>query len=345
METKWLEDLAVLAETRNFSQAAQLRHITQSAFSRRIQSLEAWACTELVDRSSQPPRLTPAGEFLRKQGNGVLEALATTRGALRCFNAGGHDTIDFAATPVLGFSFYPAWSAALAQDLGGVRTRLVAQNSDDCTMFQELGRRIDFLLAYDHPALARAPDMEVYEKIVLQQDRLAPFSKADAFGRPLFEISCDAAHPTPYLGYTAGACLGRLAEWMLEEARSPVYLDQVYETDMVIGLKAMVLQGHGVAFLPYGAIAHEVDEGKVACAAGLLRDELQLQLDVCMYRRKPSQDVPPKRAAQALWEGLGRGKGSAPALHGLPREQPGPEEFGGPRVAARADGLYAVGAD
>ena len=43
METKWLEDFVSLAETRSFSRSAQLRHVTQPAFSRRIQSLEAWA--------------------------------------------------------------------------------------------------------------------------------------------------------------------------------------------------------------------------------------------------------------------------------------------------------------
>ena len=50
METRWLEDFVSLAETRSFSRSAQLRHVTQSAFSRRIQSLETWAGTDLVDR-------------------------------------------------------------------------------------------------------------------------------------------------------------------------------------------------------------------------------------------------------------------------------------------------------
>ena len=62
METKWLEDFVSLAETRSFSRSAQLRHVTQPAFSRRIQALEAWAGTDLVDRSSYPTRLTAAGE-------------------------------------------------------------------------------------------------------------------------------------------------------------------------------------------------------------------------------------------------------------------------------------------
>ena len=64
METKWLEDFVSLAETHSFSRSAQLRHVTQPAFSRRIQSLEAWAGTDLVDRSSYPTRLTPAGQTL-----------------------------------------------------------------------------------------------------------------------------------------------------------------------------------------------------------------------------------------------------------------------------------------
>ena len=39
VDTKWLEDFASLAETRSFSRSAHLRHITQPAFSRRIQAL------------------------------------------------------------------------------------------------------------------------------------------------------------------------------------------------------------------------------------------------------------------------------------------------------------------
>ena len=64
MEHKWLEDLVVLAETRSFSRAALMRNITQPAFSRRIQALEAWMGVDLIVRSSYPPSLTPAGEKL-----------------------------------------------------------------------------------------------------------------------------------------------------------------------------------------------------------------------------------------------------------------------------------------
>ena len=45
METKWLEDFVSLAETRSFSRSAQLRRVTQPAFSRRIQAL-VWCCSK-----------------------------------------------------------------------------------------------------------------------------------------------------------------------------------------------------------------------------------------------------------------------------------------------------------
>ena len=42
MEIKWLEDFVTLADTSSFSRAAELRNVTQPAFSRRIKQLEGW---------------------------------------------------------------------------------------------------------------------------------------------------------------------------------------------------------------------------------------------------------------------------------------------------------------
>ena len=91
METKWLEDFVSLAETPSFSRSAQLRHVTQPAFSRRIQSLEAWAGTDLVDRSAYPTQLTAAGQILYAQALGLLQSLQNTRALLREHNSSGTD--------------------------------------------------------------------------------------------------------------------------------------------------------------------------------------------------------------------------------------------------------------
>ena len=108
METKWLEDFVSLAETRSFSRSAQLRHVTQPAFSRRIQSLEAWAGSDLVDRSSYPTRLTAAGETLYAQALDMLQFLNSTRAMLRAQASAGQDVIAFAVPHTLAFTFFPA---------------------------------------------------------------------------------------------------------------------------------------------------------------------------------------------------------------------------------------------
>ena len=48
MDLQWLEDFLTLAETRSFSRSAELRGVTQSAFSRRIRALEEWLGTGLL---------------------------------------------------------------------------------------------------------------------------------------------------------------------------------------------------------------------------------------------------------------------------------------------------------
>lgn len=114
MDTKWLEDFVSLVETGSFSRSAQQRHVTQPAFSRRIQALEAWAGTDLVDRSSYPTRLTPAGETFYPQALEMLRALQSTRTLLRTLGGGwsGHDRVCGAAH--LGLHVFPHLGESLA---------------------------------------------------------------------------------------------------------------------------------------------------------------------------------------------------------------------------------------
>ena len=48
MELRWLQDFLMVAETGNFTRAAEKRNTSQAAFSRRIKSLEAWLGFDLI---------------------------------------------------------------------------------------------------------------------------------------------------------------------------------------------------------------------------------------------------------------------------------------------------------
>lgn len=300
METKWLEDFVSLAETRSFSRSAQLRHVTQPAFSRRIQSLEAWAGTDLVDRSSYPTRLTPAGETLYAQSLEMLQALQSTRAMLRGHAAAGQDVIEFAVPHTLAFTFFPAWVSSLRERFGPIKSRLIALNVHDAVLRLVEGS-CDVLIAYHHAAQPLQLDADRYEMVSLGQESLAPYCKPGPEGEPLFPLPGRASHALPYLGYAPGAYLGRMTDLLLKQAGTAIHLDRVYETDMAEGLKVMAVEGHGVAFLPHSAVRKELRARKLVNAAPPELAGMEIVMDVRAYRERPSGKHAPKGTAQALW--------------------------------------------
>lgn len=300
METKWLEDFVSLAETRSFSRSAQLRHVTQPAFSRRIQALEAWAGTDLVDRSSYPTRLTAAGDTLYDQSLEMLRALQSTRAMLRGHTSAGQDVIEFAVPHTLAFTFFPAWVSTLRENFGPIKSRLIAQNVHDAVLRLVEGS-CDLLIAYHHSSQPFQLDADRYEMVSLGQEVIAPYVKPDAIGAPLFKLPGRAGHPLPYLGYAPGAYLGMVVDLILKQSNTAIHLDRVYETDMSEGLKAMALEGHGIAFLPYSAVKKDLRAKRLVSAIPPDMVGLNMTMDLRAYREKPSGKEAKKGAAQALW--------------------------------------------
>jgi LysR family transcriptional regulator, hypochlorite-specific transcription factor HypT len=315
METKWLEDFVSLAETRSFSRSAQLRHVTQPAFSRRIQALEAWAGIDLVDRSSYPTRLTPAGETLHAQALEMLEALQATRNMMRGHQAAGQDMIDFAVPHTLAFAFFPHWLMDLRQNFGAVKTRLTALNVHDAVLRLAEGG-CDLLIAYHHASQPLQLAPERYEMLHLSSETLAPYAKAGTDGRPLFRLPGRASARVPLLSYGAGAYLARMVEVILKQAGEPLHLEPIYETDMSEGLKAMALEGHGLAFLPSSSVRKELKARRLVAAAP--DDTLSLTMEVRIYRERPEVARHSKPAVQALWEYLGSKAAQHRASQGEP---------------------------
>jgi len=305
METKWLEDFVSLAETRSFSRSAQLRHVTQPAFSRRIQSLEAWAGVDLVDRSSYPTTLTPAGQTLHAQALELLQSLQNTRAMLRGHDVGGQDFIEFAVPHTLAFTFFPAWLAGLRERFGHVKSRLIALNVHDAAMRLVEGG-CDLLIAYHHPSQPLQLDPERYDMVVLGEESLAPYAKPGADGQPLFRLPGHVNRPLPYLGYAPGAYLGGVTDWLLKQSDTPIHLDRVYETDMAEGLKAMAIEGHGLAFLPSSAVRKELQSGLLVSADSAKASMPALRMQLRAYRAHPGARGSQKRAAQDLWDFLQR---------------------------------------
>jgi DNA-binding transcriptional LysR family regulator len=304
METKWLEDFVSLAETHSFSRSAHLRHVTQSAFSRRIQSLESWVGTDLIDRSAYPTRLTAAGQALYPQALQILQSVQTARSSLRQYSDAAQDVIEFAVPHTLAFTFFPAWVSVLRADFGAIKSRLMALNVHDAMMRLVEGS-CDIVIAYHHASQPNPLELERYDMVLLGKETLAPYVKPDSHGLPLYPLPGKPTQPVPFLDYAPGAYLGQMVEYLLKDDNPPMHLDRVYETDMAEGLRVMALEGHGVAFLPHSAVRHDLAEHKLVSALPAYLSHLCTTMEIRAYRQHPSAAMAQHNTkALALWDYL-----------------------------------------
>ena len=141
MDIRWLQDFLAVAETGNFTRAAENRNVSQAAFSRRIQSLESWLGVALIDRSVFPTRLTPEGEQFRQHAGDILRQVIDARRDVADKAALGLEHIRIALPFVLATARLPHWWQAWASDqrlsstvvLGNIHdlvTALTAGNAD-----------------------------------------------------------------------------------------------------------------------------------------------------------------------------------------------------------------------
>lgn len=302
METKWLEDFISLAETHSFSRSAELRHVTQPAFSRRIQSLEAWLGADLIDRTSYPTCLTPAGEVFYEQAIEMLGQIDKARAMMRGKRPTGQTTVDFAVPHTLSLTYIPKWLTALEADFGALNTRLMALNVHDAVMTMVEGG-CDLLLCYHHPRQPVQLDAARYDMLVLGTEALRAYARCDRSGTPELQLPGHRNAPLPFLSYTSNAYLGRMVELILADARPPLHLEKRYETDMAEGLKMMALEGHGIVFLPESSVVREVRQRHLAPAGGEASG-WQIQMEIRLYRERPTPQRPGKPVVDRLWNFL-----------------------------------------
>ena len=291
METKWIEDFLSLAETGSFTRSAQARHLTQPAFSRRIQALESWLGADLIDRASYPTRLTPAGELFKAQAVAMLEQINAARALMRGQKPLPAEAVAFAVPHTLSLTFFPKWLAGVEKQFGPLSCRLEASNVHDAVMALVEGG-CDLLMCYHHPQQPVELDRERYQGVRLGLERVRPYSRCNRERQPRYTLPGTLDTPLPFLGYAPDAYLRRMTDMILE--RAPCFLDQRYETDMAEGLKNMALEGHGIAFLPESTVTREVRYGQLAVAGG---DDWSVQMDIRLYKdRKRSRGT-----LDALW--------------------------------------------
>ncbi len=312
MEAKWLEDFLSVARTGSFSLSAAERHITQSAFSRRIKALEQWVGVALIDRSSYPTRLTVAGLRFQATAREATASLLNTRQELRHAARADRRLLRIAIQHSLASGFLARWLASLPLARDDLLVQVRADNLHDCVRDLEEGS-VDLLVCYTHPGLPLQLSAARYPSLTLALDVLTPVSKAGADGRPMHALKPGAGGAVPWLSYSADAQLGRMAALALDTAEPPLAVHAVFESALVESLRATALEGLGVAWLPGSLITDDLNHKRLV-RAGAASLDVPLRVRVFAERslitgrlqglwdcaRSLAQDTPEAAAATDL---------------------------------------------
>lgn len=294
MHIKWLEDFSALAQTRSFSRAAELRHVTHPAFGRRIKALEAWAGAPLIERGSSPVTLTAAGASLLENGQHMLRNLGHAREALLDAAGRQEGAVTLATGRTLAHTLVADWLVSLQPLLleAGGELRILTRALADTAQLLERGDA-DFMLTYHHPLLALRLNARQYSHLSLGQDRLVPVTRANALGQGLYGFQPGQA--APYLAYAATLALGRLVEDHLANHPQAPALRRVVECDSADALIEYALKGLGVAWLPWSMAAGAVKAGQLLAVGD---PRLEIGFEVRVYR--PKRRLGP--LAERIWQ-------------------------------------------
>ncbi len=288
MDIRWLQDFLALAEMRNFTRAAELRAISQAAFSRRIQSLEHWLGCALVVKGTQPVRLTDAGKQFQTEAAAAVERLLTSRATIRSAQFDVMSQVKLAMPNVLARSDFRGLLGAI----GGEKTSfsvIVGTTSEVTARY--LAGDADILIAHHCPALTGSSEgdapqeLAAHTRLVLRSESFAPYG---AVGTQ-FDFPGLGKDSFPLIAYAQRAYFAQVFEAILERNEGRAAYRIAVQCEMTDVLKEVIAAGRGIGWLPASA----VDSTLAALIAPIGGPEWQMDLQVCAYRppRAPSPEV------------------------------------------------------
>ena len=292
---EWLRYFAALAETHNFSVAAEQLHITPQAMSNAIAGLEQHYKLKLVDRGTRMKGLTPAGEALLKETRTILQRLelADLRMAeLREDTPQG--PLRLASVSVITNYVLPGLLTTLVEAYPRLRPRLFNMRPAEAERWL-IASELDLAV------LERPPDSQSLDHAVLTT---SPYV---IVGRPQPTATWDAFGYVMPRRFQAGGDEDQSCEAEAEiEGKWPDSTHRrriVAEVEQLETAISLCESGLGVAFLPHVAVAERLERCSLAIVAEPPRPYTETY--VATWRKRLRQ--PP--AVQALLDVLLPGKG------------------------------------
>jgi len=281
MEIKWLKDFLTLNSEGNFRIAAGIRGVSQPAFSRRIQALEVWLGAQLIDRSTQPSQLTEEGKLFLPVAEKIVNLVDTSKQDIQERIHEDNKRMTFAALSSLAQIFIPGWLKDLRSltDTNQFVVKTDFDNTED--YFAALEENyLDFFICYELEDHKLNEDELLYDSLKLGVETLIPVVSPKSDGSPSLWLADKPTGPIPCLHSLSERSPSPIKRHMQEKYGYHEF-KSVYETSISSTLKAMAIEGFGLAWIPSAHIVDALDSGILVRACEPADDIL---VDIVIYR-------------------------------------------------------------
>lgn len=259
LELKWLDDYMALIETGSFSAAAARRHVSQPAFSRRIQMLEDWLGVTLIDRTRKPLQLTPVARDNQLEFRQLVARIYEFRAILKSESLDSAG-ITIAAQHTLAASYVPSFLARLRHLGVDQNFRIRSENRSDSVAMLMRGEA-EILITYETQQSPCNISPQLALRHVLGQDELKLVASPQLHKELRTVAEGDRV---PMLCYPPDSFFGQA---MRAEALPDLMRRQQVivccVSEFAMGLRELALISHGAAWLPASLIQDDLARGRL----------------------------------------------------------------------------------
>jgi DNA-binding transcriptional LysR family regulator len=154
-----------------------------------------------------------------------------------------------------------------------------------------------FLICHYHRRVANRLESPAFRRVRIGMDTLIPVITPGGPTLPSFGVVRRSGRHIPVLAYSEESGLGRIVRSLLGSALEQALADIAFTAHLAAVLKAIALEGRGIAWLPRSLIVDELRDGQlVAAGAG----KWNVPVEIRMYRREVTESP----VAEKVWAAI-----------------------------------------
>jgi DNA-binding transcriptional LysR family regulator len=252
LDVRRMRVLREVISSGSFSAAAEALHLSQSAVSQQIAVLEREVGMPLLERTSEGPKLTPAGEALMEHGDAVIARLEEAERELAQIAGLEGGRLRLASFPTASATLMTRALSLFRQRFPNIELEFQEDEPEDS--FPSLKRgEFDLAVVFDYPMFPLEFGRDVESELIYEE----PMRVALPPGHPLAAAKSVRIEDLADEEWLCGALPSSCRMQVLQLGRDAGYEPKIsFQSEDYEVIKGFVAAGLGVTVLPELAGGH-----------------------------------------------------------------------------------------